>query len=39
MVMRHLRRKNSGMRLFFMILAILIILGLVGSSLAGIALF
>ncbi len=36
MVMRHLRRRNSGMRAFFMVVAILIIFGLVGSSLVGI---
>lgn len=36
MVMRHLRRKSSGMRKLFIVLAILIIFGLVGSSLSGI---
>lgn len=39
MVMRHLRRRNSGMRIFFIILAVLIIFGLVGSTLIGVAFF
>ncbi|MGF7184042.1 hypothetical protein GGQ84_000117 [Desulfitispora alkaliphila] len=39
MVMRHLRRKNAATRKFFMVLALLIIAGLVGSSLVGVFAF